>query len=252
MMKADHDDISSHRAVVDVASLRPKVLLSIRSAVLGYRDLCGQQKIAKQSEANAPNPNADELKITVLVTWNDQLDDEVLVRTHVCLLGKRATPPIKAQVRGHPRNNAAAKDSEWVRQRKSLEDMKPDDVNEVILADDDGHLYEGLSSNFFALVDGKLVTAGDGILLGSVREAALRVAHRHGIPVVLEPPKIDTINTWEGAFVSSTSRLFLPLDELSVPDENIKKTFERTELVKNLDKWVWEEVRTHSELLDID
>lgn len=38
-----------------------------------------------------------------------------------------------AQVNGTPRETAAAKDSEWVRQRQSLEDAKPCDVNEVLL-----------------------------------------------------------------------------------------------------------------------
>ncbi len=35
------------------------------------------------------------------------------------------------QVKGAPRSNALAKDSEWVRQRKALEASKPADVNEV-------------------------------------------------------------------------------------------------------------------------
>ncbi len=35
------------------------------------------------------------------------------------------------QVKGAPRSNALAKDSEWVRQRKALEAGKPADVNEV-------------------------------------------------------------------------------------------------------------------------
>lgn len=39
------------------------------------------------------------------------------------------------QVRGAPRTNAAAKDSEWVRQRQELERDKPADVNEVCCDD---------------------------------------------------------------------------------------------------------------------
>jgi hypothetical protein len=38
------------------------------------------------------------------------------------------------QVNGAPRSSAAAKDSEWVRQRRALELQMPDDVNEVLLA----------------------------------------------------------------------------------------------------------------------
>lgn len=50
---------------------------------------------------------------------------------HVAPLPSRPPPPIKAVVRGAPRSNAEAKDSEWVRQRAALEKDKPDDVNEV-------------------------------------------------------------------------------------------------------------------------
>ncbi len=35
------------------------------------------------------------------------------------------------QARGAPRQNATAKDSEWVRTRQALEEDKPSDVNEV-------------------------------------------------------------------------------------------------------------------------
>ncbi len=35
------------------------------------------------------------------------------------------------QARGAPRQNATAKDSEWVRTRQALEKDKPSDVNEV-------------------------------------------------------------------------------------------------------------------------
>lgn len=38
------------------------------------------------------------------------------------------------QVHGHGRSNAAAKDSEWVRERQDLERQKPEDVNEVVLS----------------------------------------------------------------------------------------------------------------------
>ena len=37
------------------------------------------------------------------------------------------------QARGAPRQNATAKDSEWVRTRQALEKDKPSDVNEVLL-----------------------------------------------------------------------------------------------------------------------
>lgn len=53
---------------------------------------------------------------------------------------------------------------------------------QVLLVDDCGSLYEGLSSNFFAVLDGRVYTAGQGVLAGTVREVTLQVARREGIP----------------------------------------------------------------------
>ena len=50
---------------------------------------------------------------------------------HVCCLG--GLEACLVQARGAPRQNATAKDSEWVRTRQALEKDKPSDVNEVLL-----------------------------------------------------------------------------------------------------------------------
>ena len=52
----------------------------------------------------------------------------------------------------------------------------------MVLVDSCGGLYEGLSSNFFAVANGTIYTAGEGVLAGTVREVALQVARREGIP----------------------------------------------------------------------
>jgi hypothetical protein len=48
-------------------------------------------------------------------------------------------------------------------------------VPQVVLMAPDGSLMEGLTSNFFALQRGKLVTAEEGVLSGTVRELVLQV-----------------------------------------------------------------------------
>ena len=137
-----------------------------------------------------------ELKITVLVTVSNNMPQ---IRTHVMELGERARHPVKVMVSGHPRDNAEAKDSEWVRERKALENEKPDDYNEVVLVGDDGALFEGLSSNFFVLVrdeDGRpvLYTAREGVLLGTVRDLALKLCPELMIKVVEEPPSMALLD----------------------------------------------------------
>lgn len=219
---------------LDEQKLVDQIRASIRGGVKGFREIVSV-------EGDCP-----ELKITVLVSVHNGIPK---VTTHVTRLGARARHPVKVMIHGAPRENAAAKDSEWVRKRKTLVDEKPDDVNEVVLVGDGGALFEGLSSNFFALKNGTIYTAGEGILFGSVREAVLRAADRLGVPVVLKPPHISDVEAWEGAFVSSTSRLLLPVDEISLPDEdppqNIK--YHRSTLVEQLENAVMEDVQSCSE-----
>jgi branched-subunit amino acid aminotransferase/4-amino-4-deoxychorismate lyase len=197
---------------VHALEVKEMALASMRRAVSAYssyspgESLCG------------------ELKVTVLV---HEKDGGFVADTHVTDLvepvrrkrdGMSTDHQVKVMVRGAPRENAAAKDSDWVVQRKGLEESKPLDFNEVVLVTEDGALYEGLSSNFFVLHGGVLYTAGEGILLGSVREAVLRCAEDMDIPIVLKAPSLDDFDGWDAAFVSSTSRMLLPIDYMSVPD----------------------------------
>jgi hypothetical protein len=97
-----------------------------------------------------------------------------------------------------PRVNAKAKDSEWVRQRQALEASKPGDANEVILVTPGdgggdtgdhggGGLLEGLTSNFFVVQGGAVVTAEEGVLSGTVRQLVLKV----GGCRFLRPPAVE-------------------------------------------------------------
>lgn len=203
--------------------------------------------------ASAQAMNAGELKITVLVCWADNarraidatapmleedrsvaspaavstatrapspdLQVPYVIVTHVTSLPQRRQPPIRVQVRGAPRHNARAKDSEWVRQRTSLESSKPADVEEILLCDvASGSVLEGTQTNAYAVINGTVYTADDGILAGTVRRLVLEVCQRERIPVVLEPPSIHGIKKeWDGCFITSTSRLVLPVDEIAWP-----------------------------------
>ena len=56
---------------------------------------------------------------------------------------------LAVQARGAPRQNATAKDSEWVRTRQALEKDTPDDVNEVSnLEHAAWHSYKYTTNNF--------------------------------------------------------------------------------------------------------
>ena len=81
---------------------------------------------------------------------------------------------------------------------------------------------------------------------------ALQVCKQEEIPVKLEAPRLEDFEHWEGAAVASTSRLFLPIDELSAPIlGQPTRSFQNSEhsLIKQIDQLVQAELEHHSEPL---
>eukprot|EP00039_Didymoeca_costata_P008490 m.112794 g.112794 ORF g.112794 m.112794 type:complete len:132 (-) comp14103_c1_seq2:44-439(-) len=121
-------------------------------------------------------------------------------------------------------------------------------VNDLILCDEEGHVLEGGQTNFFAIVNGKVYTANEGILHGTIRDTVIKICEQDGIAYVLEPPSINDIDTWEGAFLTSTSRLVLPINEVVLSDsESIKIPL--SEITNNLRKKVVASLLEHSKSL---
>lgn len=142
---------------------------------------------------------------------------------HIGLLPPLRSELVKLQIAGEPRHNAAAKDSAWVRERKTIYDQLPADVEEIILMDPSTrHLLEGSQTNFYAIHHGAVHTANEGILNGTVRALVLSVCEENDIPVVLAPPSLDEVEQWESCFISSTSRLVLGASELQFDDPTTK------------------------------
>lgn len=91
--------------------------------------------------------------------------------------------------------------------RRSL----PAGVHEAIMVAPDGRLLEGLSSNFFAVKNGELWTAQEGVLAGVTRSLVLECAQRLGIITRGEAARLADLPTLEEAFITSSSRGVLPV-----------------------------------------
>lgn len=158
--------------------------------------------------------DASDAKITLLLTESGkQSTDTLEARAHVAPLPPRPEPPVSVFVKGSGRHNARAKDSEWVFARKPLEESKPPECEEVVLVGDDGDsLLEGLSSNFFTAENGTVRTASEGVLEGTIKTIVQDVCAENGIALNGNAPKLsEAASQWEGAFITSTSRLVLPI-----------------------------------------
>lgn len=131
-------------------------------------------------------------------------------------------PPTLAQVEVQrlQRANPSVKSAQWVLDRRDAELGMQAGSNEVVIADETGRLYEGLSSNF-AVIDaqGRLLTApNEAVLSGTIMELAKAAAAEIGLPVEHTFPRLQDLKGYQAAFITSTSRLLLPISRVCLGD----------------------------------
>jgi len=218
--------------------LRKRLDAIVQVAIKAYQEANSHETTIEDEEVSKSH---DELKITALVGWNvnnneenddaedNKSDSTIMIGCHITKLPPLPTAPVCVEIRGSPRENAAAKDSSWVSDRAPLEALMKAatggiEMNELLLtANTNNEILEGSQTNFYAIINDTLYTADEGILAGTVRTLVLDVCKRNNIPVVFQPPTLNKNERqncdWEGALISSTSRLALPIDAIYVPEE---------------------------------
>ncbi|HID52380.1 MAG TPA: hypothetical protein EYP41_10120 [Anaerolineae bacterium] len=115
-------------------------------------------------------------------------------------------------VSGLHREKPQAKTAVFAQHRRQYQ--KSSDVYEYLMLADDGRILEGLTSNFYAVKDGVLRTAGSGILEGITRKIILNLAGELGIPIQLNAVHMDDIAHLQEAMISSSSRAVLPVVQM--------------------------------------
>jgi branched-subunit amino acid aminotransferase/4-amino-4-deoxychorismate lyase len=75
-------------------------------------------------------------------------------------------------------------------------------------------IYEGLTSNFYAIRGDVLLTAQNGILLGVTRRIILRLARKLGLEIEYRPLWLDELPGVGEAFITSSSRGAVPVVEI--------------------------------------
>lgn len=115
--------------------------------------------------------------------------------------------------RNAARHEPLVKSSDWMHERQRLQDAMPPGIYDTFLCDADDHILEGLASNFYAILDGELRTAGSGVLEGISRQIVLEVAPAL-LPVRLEAIRRVDLPRCQEAFLSSSSRGPVPLVEI--------------------------------------
>jgi branched-chain amino acid aminotransferase len=111
-------------------------------------------------------------------------------------------------VSGLARRNPSAKTNDWLIDRSHFE--LPDGIYEGLLLTEDGFILEGFSSNFYAILDGELRTAGEGVLPGIAQQIVFAVA-----PEILilrrDAVHYSDLAHCTEAFMTSSSRGVIPI-----------------------------------------
>ncbi|KAG2220908.1 hypothetical protein INT45_013037 [Circinella minor] len=100
------------------------------------------------------NHDEQETKVMIIVGYSHK-EQKPCFAAQFTPLSAPIQERVKVEVENKARDTPVVKDSQWVRERAGLEKSKAKDVNEVLLTDDAGNLYEGMSSNFFAVKTGE-------------------------------------------------------------------------------------------------
>ena len=112
------------------------------------------------------------------------------------------------------RSNPKAKLSQFLASANQIRNKFNHEFNEIIMVGHDGQLLEGLSSNFFAIKDGKIWTEDKDVLSGITRSIIFEVASDLGVPVIKKGILLEELRFVKEIFISSASRSVLPVKEI--------------------------------------
>jgi branched-chain amino acid aminotransferase len=116
-------------------------------------------------------------------------------------------------VKDAARHTPAAKTVDWMHDRASIEKTLPADIFTGLLLGENGEILEGLSSNFYAILNGELRTAGTGVLPGIAQQIVFEIAPRV-LPLRKDAVTVADIPRLSEAFITSSSRGIVPVIEI--------------------------------------
>lgn len=143
------------------------------------------------------------------------------------------------------RKNPTLKDTAFIAHSESLRRLIRGDVFEVLLTKN-GKIYEGMTSNFYAVKGNRLITAKSGILHGVTRNIVIRLAKGQGLQVRYQHPRVNE-QYYDEALITSSSRGVVPvvrIGESAVGQGSVGK------YAKELQKAYKSYIREKSELID--
>jgi branched-chain amino acid aminotransferase len=98
---------------------------------------------------------------------------------------------------------------------KFMQEAKRKEAVEVLLLDKNKKILECATSNFFAVIDGKLVTPPvEKIFAGTTRKIVINLAKKLKIPVIERDIYFNEIEKFDEAFITATLKEILPIIQI--------------------------------------
>jgi branched-chain amino acid aminotransferase len=115
------------------------------------------------------------------------------------------------------RHTPRAKATDFIAPSRESKAANDPGIHELLLVNRVGQILEGISSNFYAVLNGVLRTAGEEVLEGITRRIVLQAA-ANIIPIDYRPVTMSDLDRVTEAFITSSSREVMPVIQI---DEHI-------------------------------
>lgn len=234
-----------------------RVIYIIASVVVEIKDHAQQvrvkQRIIAAIGAAIPQ-NGQEYRVTVTVRPGNHVDDEPTIEAQAELLPEiDFHQGVNVQL-SHQllRSNPSIKSCTWKDERKALEQLKRSDCSDVVMVDEKGTILEGTTCNFGVITgDGIILTAPEGtVLTGTIMKLVEQLASIHlKKKFQWQAPQENHLSAYQAAFITSTSRLILPVDQIYCDNGTvISYSSSQNPILRYLQKLIWDAIRQRSTL----
>ncbi len=168
----------------------------------------------------------DEANIRFIVTGGDSSDSitpENKPRLVVMVTPLKSFPSewysdgVKVITTEATRYRPGSKSTNYIKAIMALKDARSESAIESIYVNEKGELLEGTTSNFFVVIDDKIITPGEDILPGITRDVVLRLAAKN-FPVEQAVVTREMIKNCSEAFLTSSNKEVAPVTRI---DETI-------------------------------
>jgi branched-chain amino acid aminotransferase len=160
-------------------------------------------------------PDRDDYRIRIYFMFNEPYGT-VYIQIHelVTPTSEDYKNGIKCITCTLKRNDPKAKLTRFMKKAEQIRSELSSDIHEAIMKNENGEMLEGISSNFYVVMNSIVYTAEEGVLGGIVRGLIMDVMDKEDIYFKLESVSFDQLDQFDEAFITSSNRGVVPVVEI--------------------------------------